>query len=54
MLRICFTWTAVDADFVGSWTLVAVTMTVASVAGAVNAPVGVIVPPDAVHVTAEE
>jgi hypothetical protein len=40
-------------SLVVSWTLVAVTVTVPAEAGAVKSPLGLMVPPLAVHVTAE-
>lgn len=45
------TVTETEADLVGSATLVAVTVAVPAVAGAVNAPEDVMLPNEAVHVT---
>jgi hypothetical protein len=47
--------TVTDAvpDFVASWVLVAVTVTVPAVADAVKSPLALMVPPLADHVTAE-
>jgi hypothetical protein len=47
------TVTAVVPDFVVSWALVAITVTVPAVAGAVKTPLVLIVPAPADHVTAE-
>jgi hypothetical protein len=47
------TVTAAVPDFVVSWVLVAVTVTVPAVAGAVKSPLALMVPPLADHVTAE-
>jgi hypothetical protein len=40
-------------DFVLSWLLIAVTVTLAAVAGAVKSPFAVMLPPLADHLTAE-
>jgi hypothetical protein len=45
--------TAAVPDFVVSWVLVAVTVTVPAVAGAVKSPLALMVPPLADHVTEE-
>jgi hypothetical protein len=47
------TVTAAVPDFVVSWVLVAVTVTVPAVAGAVKSPLALMVPPLADHVTEE-
>jgi hypothetical protein len=47
------TVTGTEPDFVESWVLVAVILTVPAAAGAVNSPAAVMVPPLADHVTAE-
>jgi hypothetical protein len=44
---------AASPDFVESWVLVAVTVTLPAEAGAVNSPLELMLPPLAVHVTAE-
>jgi hypothetical protein len=48
-------WTLTGAvpDFVESWVLVAVTVTLPAEAGAVNSPLELMLPAPAVHVTAE-
>jgi len=48
------TVTVVVADLVGSWMLVALTMTEVPVVGAVRTPAEVMVPAEADQVTAEE
>ncbi len=50
-----WTWTLTGAvpDFVASWVLVAVTVTLPAEAGAVNSPLALMLPPLALHVTAE-